>query len=88
MSKIIIIAAMAENRVIGRLGKIPWRLKTDMRRFKEITEGGNKHLNKVIMGRKTFESLPRPLGGRLNVVLTTREDYEVPEDVVVCHSLE
>lgn len=63
--KIISIAAMSLNRVIGRDGALPWRLQEDMRRFKAHTEH-----NAVIMGRKTFESLQYPLPNRLNIVLS------------------
>ena len=63
--EIVLIVAVAENGVIGAGGAIPWRLKSDQARFKAIT------LNKpVVMGRKTFESLRRPLPGRTNIVVT------------------
>ena len=62
---------MAENRTIGRDGALPWHLPRDMRRFKEITMG-----HAVIMGRKTYESMGKPLPGRRNLVLTRRHDYE------------
>lgn len=68
MSNVIIIAAVSENGFIGRDGKIPWRIPEDMLRFKGLTLG-----QIVVMGRKTYESLPpkwRPLPDRLNVVLT------------------
>jgi dihydrofolate reductase len=65
-----LIAAMAENRTIGRDGTLPWHLPRDMRRFKEITMG-----HAVIMGRKTYESMDKPLPGRRNLVLTRRRDY-------------
>lgn len=68
---ISLIAAMAENRVIGSGPHIPWDLPDDRRRFREITWG-----RPLIMGRKTFESLDRPLEGRLNIVMTRRRDYE------------
>jgi len=64
--EIIIVAAMAENRVIGKDNAIPWSLKEDMVHFKKLTGGWP-----CIMGRKTWESLPkRPLPGRLNIVIT------------------
>lgn len=67
MSTISIIAAIAENNAIGKDNKLLWRLPADMRRFKDLTTG-----HAVIMGRKTFESLPKgPLPNRKNVVLTT-----------------
>ena len=66
MQDIIIIAAMAENRVIGKNNALPWSLKEDMAHFRELTLGWP-----CIMGRKTWESLPqRPLPGRLNIVVS------------------
>ena len=68
MKKIIAIAAMDEGRVIGHQGHLPWNLSEDLKRFKELTMG-----QAVLMGRKTYESLPsfaQPLPGRVNVVLT------------------
>jgi len=66
MREIIIIAAMAENRVIGKNNVIPWSLKEDMARFRKLTNGWP-----CIMGRKTWESLPKkPLPGRLNIVIS------------------
>jgi len=72
--------ARARNGVIGKDGRLPWRLKSDMAIFRRVT------LDKpVIMGRKTWESLPkRPLKGRTNIVLTHDESYE-PQGAVVCH---
>lgn len=72
--KLIIIAAIAENRVIGKDGKIPWHISEDIQRFKQLT----LH-HPVIMGRKTWESLPdkfRPLPDRWNIVLTRQETYQ------------
>jgi dihydrofolate reductase len=67
MQEIIIIAAMAENRVIGKDNTLPWSLKEDMAHFRELTKGFP-----CIMGRKTWESLPiKPLPGRLNIVITS-----------------
>jgi dihydrofolate reductase len=67
---IVMIAAVAENGVIGAGGAIPWRLKSDMQRLKAMT------LNKpVVMGRKTFVSLRRPLPGRTNIVVTRDANY-------------
>ena len=77
--KIYQIAAMSENQVIGKDGSIPWHLSEDLRRFKEITIG-----HPVIMGRNTFESLPKPLFRRLNIVLTSspieREHFKIEEE--------
>ncbi len=67
---VALIWAMAKNRVIGRDGGLPWRLRDDMRHFMNTTMG-----QPVIMGRRTFESMPGPLPGRANIVLTSRADY-------------
>jgi dihydrofolate reductase len=79
--------ARARNGVIGRAGTLPWRLKTDLARFKAITL-----FKPVIMGRKTWESLPkRPLPGRLNIVLTRDGSYpdeKIAAGAVVCERFE
>jgi dihydrofolate reductase len=77
-----LIVAMAENRVIGRDASLPWHLPADLKFFKRITLG-----KPVIMGRRTHESIGRPLPGRHNIVITTRSDYEWPGCTVV-HSVE
>lgn len=77
-----IIVAIAENGVIGRDNGLPWRLSTDMKRFKAITMG-----KPVIMGRKTWESIGRPLPGRIGIVITRDAGFAV-EGVDVAHSLE
>ncbi|BCP54395.1 dihydrofolate reductase [Kaistia sp. 32K] len=64
-ARLSIIAAVAENGVIGRDGDMPWKLSTDLKRFKAITTG-----KPVLMGRKTFVSIGRPLPNRLNIVVT------------------
>ena len=74
--------AIAENGVIGRSGGLPWRLSTDLKRFKADTMG-----NPVIMGRKTFESIGKPLPGRVNIVVTRRKDWRA-EGVQTASSLE
>jgi dihydrofolate reductase len=66
--KLIIIAAIGKNRVIGKEGKIPWHISEDLKRFKRLTTG---HV--VLMGRKTFESIGKPLSNRRNVVITSRQ---------------
>ena len=76
------IVAMDEEGGIGKGGKLPWRLSSDWRLFKRITMG-----HALIMGRKTFESIGRPLPGRRMVVLTRNPDYLAP-DCQVLHSLE
>ena len=68
-----LIVAMSTNRVIGRSGDLPWRLSADLRRFKELTMGHH-----IIMGRKTFESIGRPLKGRNMVVITRQPDGIAP----------
>jgi dihydrofolate reductase len=68
-----IVVAHSSNRVIGREGRLPWHLPTDMRRFRELTLG-----HTVVMGRRTFQSLPdafRPLPGRRNVVISANPGY-------------
>ena len=84
--EIVLVVAVAENGVIGRDGAIPWRLKSDMQRFKAMTLG-----KPVVMGRKTFDSLRRPLPGRTNIVVTRDADYRAARrrrhDVVRrCHA--
>lgn len=74
------IAAMAANRVIGNNGKLPWHIPEDFKFFKEKTRG---HI--ILMGRKTFESLPGKLPGRLHVIITRQKDYH-PEGTHVFHS--
>ena len=70
MQIVSIIVAAGENGVIGKGGKIPWRLPADMTRFKSVTMG-----HPVIMGRKTYESIGKPLPGRRNIVITRQDDY-------------
>ncbi len=78
-----IIAAMSENRVIGRHGNLPWRLPDDFKRFKRLTRGHH-----VIMGRKTFESLPGgALTDRVNLVITRQAGYAA-DGAIVMPSLE
>ncbi len=68
-----LIAAMAKNRVIGRSGKVPWRLEEDMAYFKKTTLG-----HPLIVGRKTWETLGGPLSGREMVVLSRQDGYRAP----------
>ena len=65
--KLIIIAAIARNRVIGKNGKLPWHIPEDLARFKQLTTG-----HTVIMGRRTFDSLDNPLPNRTKIVITSR----------------
>ena len=67
---ISIVVGIANNNVIGMSGGMPWHLSSDLKRFKQITLG-----NPIIMGRKTYESIGRPLPGRLNIVITRNEGY-------------
>lgn len=70
--KLTLVVAVAKNGVIGRDGKLPWRLSSDMKRFKAATMG-----KPVLMGRKTWDSLPRkPLPGRQNLILTRDADFK------------
>ena len=77
-----LIAAMSTNRVIGRDNGMPWHLPEDLKYFKRVTSG-----KPVIMGRKTFESIGKPLPGRPNLVITRDRDWHA-EGVTVFHSLE
>jgi dihydrofolate reductase len=79
--QLILIAAVARNGVIGKDNQLPWHLPEDLKHFKELTTG-----HAVIMGRKTWESLPerfRPLPGRLNIVVTRNPAYAAPGATVV-----
>ncbi|MEG1453592.1 dihydrofolate reductase [Brevundimonas sp.] len=87
LAQIVLVVARARNGVIGRDGDLPWRIRSDLQRFKAVTIG-----KPCIMGRKTWESLPlRPLPGRLNVVLTKDESYyesEKAKGCVVCTTMD
>lgn len=80
--RITLIAAIAENGVIGRGGGLPWSLPNDLRRFQRVTRG-----HQVVMGRRTFETLPGPLSERRNIVVTSNRSYRA-DGVDVVHSLE
>ena len=82
MPRVTLVAAMARNRVIGNNGDMPWHLPADLAHFKQATLG-----HPVVMGRKTFESIGRPLPGRLNIVVS-RGQPDLPEGVVLAASLE
>jgi dihydrofolate reductase len=79
--RVALVVAMAENRVIGRNGGLPWRMSSDLRWFKEVTLG-----KPVIMGRTTFESIGHPLPGRTNIILS-RGGWEAPEGVISARTL-
>jgi dihydrofolate reductase len=80
--RITLVVARAQNGVIGRDGKLPWHLPADLKRFKELTMG-----SVMVMGRKTFESLPGILPGRRHVVVT-RDPYWRADGVQVAHDIE
>jgi len=80
--ELTIIAAVSINNVIGNKNKLIWDLPNDLKRFKELTTG-----HSVIMGRKTFDSLPNPLPNRDNIIITRNTDYSNP-DIKVCSSIE
>jgi len=82
MAEIIIIVAVAKNGVIGRDGQLPWHLPSDLLHFKKTTMGFP-----LIMGRKTFASIGRPLPGRDNIVLTRNQDLKIP-GCFIMHSVE
>lgn len=77
-ARVSLIAALAENRVIGRNNTLPWRLPADLKRFRRLTTG-----HPVILGRKNYESIGRPLPDRTNIVVTRDRDYRAPGCVVV-----
>ncbi|WP_158737824.1 dihydrofolate reductase [Alteribacillus sp. YIM 98480] len=76
------IAAMDENRVIGHENKMPWHLPADLKHFKEVTSG-----SPIIMGRKTYEAIGRPLPRRQNIIVTNTKDFAA-EGCEVVHSLD
>lgn len=80
--RLSIIVAMARNRVIGAKGAMPWHLPEELKRFKQLTMG-----HPLIMGRRTWESIGRPLPGRTMIVVTRQPDYRAPGALVV-HSLD
>jgi len=80
--KLALIWAMSRNRVIGRNNALPWHLSEDLRYFKRVTMG-----KPIIMGRKTWESIGRPLPGRTNIVITRDHDFQAA-GVRVVHSLD
>lgn len=79
---ISMIAAAGENNALGKEGKLLWHLPKDLKRFKRLTLG-----HPVIMGRKTFETLPNPLPGRTNIIVTRQKNYHA-KDCIVVHSIE
>lgn len=79
--RLSLIVAMGENGVIGREGAMPWRLSSDLKRFRALTMG-----KPMIMGRKTYQSIGRPLEGRDSIVVTRQLDFEAP-GAHLAHSL-
>ena len=79
---ITLIAAAAENNALGKDNDLLWHLPNDFKRFKEITSGHH-----IIMGRKTFESFPKPLPNRTHIIITRQKEFLV-ENCIVVHSLE
>lgn len=75
--KISLIVAMASNRVIGINNQLPWHLSADLKKFKQLTLG-----HSILMGRKTYESIGRPLPGRTNIVISRNSDFQAPECLV------
>lgn len=93
MTPFSIVVAMDQNRGIGRDGKLPWHFKCDLRHFKEVTTKtrDKTRRNAVIMGRKTWDSLPaqfRPLPDRVNIVITRNDNLKFPRGVLRASGLE
>lgn len=82
MTRLVLLAAVDRNRAIGKDNALPWHLPDDLKRFKRLTLG-----RPVVMGRKTYESIGRPLPGRTNIVVTRDRDLAIPGAAVV-HSLD
>ena len=69
--KITLVAAIASNNVIGKENSLPWNIPEDLKRFKQMTSG-----HTILMGRKTFDSIGRPLPNRQNIVMTKDKNFE------------
>ncbi|MEC7263474.1 MAG: dihydrofolate reductase [Bacteroidota bacterium] len=82
MKRLIVIAAAAENNALGKDNDLVWHLPDDFKRFKALTSG-----HKIIMGRKTLESFPKPLPNREHIAITRNEDYEPKFPCTLVHSL-
>jgi len=78
--RVSIVVAMTPERVIGKDGGLPWRLPADLKHFRRLTLG-----HPVVMGRKTFESIHKPLDGRTNIVMTQRSGWEAPGCLVAAN---
>ena len=83
MKRLVIIAAAGENDALGKDNDLPWHLPDDFKRFKSLTTG-----HKIIMGRKTLESFPKPLPQREHIVITRYQDFTPKFPCTVVHSLE
>ena len=83
MMRITLIAAAAENNALGKDNDLVWHLPDDFKRFKKLTS--HHH---IIMGRKTFESFPKPLPNRTHIVITRKSDYDAGEPIIVVNSIE
>ena len=81
--ELTIIVAAGEDNAIGKNNDLIWHLSDDLKRFKALTDGHH-----IIMGRKTFESFPKPLPNRTHIVITRQADYKVPDGVIVVHNME
>ena len=75
---VALIVAISEDGTIGDKGKIPWHIREDLQRFKQLTIG-----HPIIMGRKTYESIGKPLPGRTNIVLTQDPNFTAPPEVLI-----
>ncbi|WP_191858110.1 dihydrofolate reductase [Hanstruepera ponticola] len=82
-SEITLIVAAGEDNAIGKDNDLIWHLSDDLKRFKSLTNGHH-----IIMGRKTFESFPKPLPNRTHIVITRQDKYQVPDGVIVVNNLE
>lgn len=82
-SEITLIVAASENDAIGKDNQLIWHLSDDLKRFKELTNGHH-----IIMGRKTFESFPKPLPNRTHIVISRQDNYQVPSGVILVNNLE
>ncbi|RZN77178.1 MAG: dihydrofolate reductase, partial [Winogradskyella sp.] len=81
-SELTIIVAAGENNAIGKDNDLIWHLSDDLKRFKQLTNGHH-----IIMGRKTFESFPKPLPNRIHIVITRQEKYQATDGVIIVNSL-
>ncbi len=82
MTYISIIAAMAKNQVIGKNNALPWHLPADLKHFKNVTMGKS-----IVMGRKTYESIGKPLPGRQNIIITADKNYQA-NGCTIIHSID